>query len=68
MTDDRLLGALLDDQLHEKPCCTFAAHWRPNRWLRRYRNSLWICTCGEAWRTKRGPYEKVTWLWRRWCA
>ena len=66
MADDSLLEALLADELDEKPCCTLALAWRPKHRLRRYKHRLWICACGQAWRTKRGPYEKVTWLWRRW--
>lgn len=60
-----LYDALVAAELDDRPACLACIH-RPKRWLGRYRHRLWICICGQAWRTERGPYEKVTWLWRRW--
>lgn len=61
-----LYEALVAAEQDDRACCTACILRRPKRRLRRFRHRLWICTCGQAWLTKRGPYEKVTWLWRRW--
>lgn len=39
----------------------------PRLLLRRWRNRLWICTCGQAWRTRLScAYAGCAWLWERW--
>jgi hypothetical protein len=63
-----LYEALVAAEQHDRACCTLCIAWRPKRRLRRFKHRLWICACGQAWRTECGPYEKVTWLWRRWSA
>lgn len=59
---EALLAAMRDDPA----CCVSSVRWRP-RWRKgRFEHHLWICTCGQAWRTERGNYEATVWLWRRW--
>lgn len=61
-----LYDDLLDDELDERPACSNCLSFRPKRRLRRFRHRPWICLCGQGWHTKRGRYEKATWVWRRW--
>jgi hypothetical protein len=61
-----LYEALVAAEQHDQACCTYWVRWRPRHRLRSFHHRLWLCTCGQAWRTERGPYEKTTWLWRRW--
>ena len=39
----------------------------PRLLLRRWRNRPWICSCGQAWRTRLGcSMGGCVWLWERW--
>lgn len=63
-----LYESLVAAEQDDRACCTTCITGRPKRRLIRFRHRLWVCACGQAWRTERGPYEKVTYLWRRWTA
>lgn len=39
---------------------------RPRHRLRRFKNRLWVCRCGRAWRTREMIYDGSVWVWELW--